>query len=296
MILPSWLLDNRGWISGTHLTVGSAKRVGEMKRILYIVFLMVFLSAFLQAAGAKAAVTNAVSPGGQGEVSVEEEPLEGGEYEAAEGIPDPLEPWNRLMFSFNDRFYFWLLKPVSQGYSFIVPEQARIGVRNAFLNITTPVRLVNSVLQFKMKGAGNELIRFAVNSVLGIGGLFDVAEKNLGIKRSDEDLGQTLGYYQMGNLFYIVWPIIGPSSARDTVGLVGDYFLDPVNYIEDWKVQWGLHAYDYVNKASLRIGEYEDMKEAALDPYVSLRDAYFQYRRNKIKTEPPIPPAPPPYP
>jgi phospholipid-binding lipoprotein MlaA len=135
-----------------------------------------------------------------------------------------------------------------------------------------------------------------VNSVLGIGGLFDVAERNLHIKRSDEDLGQTLGYYQMGNLFYIVWPILGPSSARDTIGLVGDYFLDPVNYIEDWKVQWGLHAYDYMNRASLRIGDYEDMKRAAVDPYISLRDAYYQYRLNKIKTETAIPPAAPPYP
>jgi phospholipid-binding lipoprotein MlaA len=279
-----------------------------MKRILYAVFLAVFLSASLQAAGraegqeegVKAAVTNAPASGGSKESAIGEEPLaeEPPEEEFVEvgSIPDPLEPWNRLMFAFNDKFYFWLLKPVAQGYSFIVPEQARIGVRNAFRNITTPVRFVNCVLQFKMKEAGNELIRLAVNSVLGIGGLFDVAERNLHIKRSDEDLGQTLGYYRMGNLFYIVWPLIGPSSARDTVGLVGDYFLDPVNYIEDWKVQWGLHAYDYMNKASLRIGDYEDMKRAAVDPYISLRDAYYQYRLNKIKTEQAIAPAPPPYP
>jgi phospholipid-binding lipoprotein MlaA len=282
--------------------------IEKLKRVLLnallVLFLSVFLhagsvflhaeSAFLYAGELSAAVTNAAAPEvtAEEETSVEDEYLEEeGFEEEAGGIADPLEPWNRLMFGFNDRFYFWLLKPVAQGYGFIVPEQVRIGMRNAFQNIAMPIRFVNCLLQFKVKRAGNELIRFLLNSTLGIGGLFDPAERNLGLKMSEEDTGQTLGFYGFGNGFYIVWPVLGPSSLRDSVGLVGDYFLHPITYIDEEEWRWGLYAFSYLNRASLRIGEYEDFKEAAIDPYVSLRDAYYQYRQNKIKEAPSAPPA-----
>jgi phospholipid-binding lipoprotein MlaA len=210
---------------------------------------------------------------------------EEGEYEELveeKGIADPLEPWNRMMFTVNDRFYYWVLKPVAQGYSAIVPEWGRVRVKNIFYNITTPVRFVNNLLQLKIDEAGTEVIRFVLNSTAGVLGMFDVA-KNIELRPHDEDLGQTLGAYGVGDGFYLVWPVLGPSSLRDTAGLVGDYFLDPVSYITPTESGIGVRSLDVTNKTSLHIGDYEDLKESALDPYISFRDAYSEYRNNKIK-------------
>lgn len=198
-------------------------------------------------------------------------------------IADPIKPWNTAMYHVNDKFYFWLLKPVSQGYSAVVPEDMRLSVSNFFKNLTTPIRFVSSLLQLKMKKAGNELVRFVYNSTAGIGGLADVAKTDLDIKRQEEDLGQTFGHYGIGHGFYIVWPILGPSSLRDTVGMVGDWFLDPVYYVNPLEASLGISAYDEVNETSFYIGDYEDLKKSAIDPYVSIRDAYTQNRKKKVE-------------
>ena len=203
--------------------------------------------------------------------------------ELQEGIPDPLEPLNRLFFNFNDKLYFWFLKPVALGYRAVVPRPVRGSVRDMFYNLAFPIRFVNCLFQAKFDGAANEFGRFIVNSTIGIGGLFDVA-KHYDMKRSDEDLGQTLGTYGAGPAFFINWPVLGPSSLRDTVGLAGDAFLDPLNYIfPHTKYNAAVKGYKAVNRTSLSIGEYEDLKKAALDPYIAMRDAYFQYRQNEIK-------------
>lgn len=217
--------------------------------------------------------------------AAEEGPVEDEEYEEyveEKGIADPLEPWNRMMFTVNDRFYFWVLKPVAQGYSAIVPEWGRVRVKNVFHNITMPVRFVNNLLQFKVNAAGTEVIRFVLNSTAGVLGMFDVA-KNIDLRAQEEDLGQTLGAYGLGNGFYIVWPVLGPSSLRDTAGTVGDFFLDPVSYITPTESGIAVRSVDVTNRTSLHIGDYEDLKESALDPYISFRDAYYEYRENKIK-------------
>jgi phospholipid-binding lipoprotein MlaA len=198
-------------------------------------------------------------------------------------IADPIKPWNTAMYHVNDKFYFWLLKPASQGYSTVVPEDIRLSVSNFFKNLTTPIRFVSSLLQLKVKKAGNELVRFVYNSTAGIGGLADVAKTDLDIKRHEEDLGQTFGHYGIGHGFYIVWPILGPSSLRDTVGRVGDWFLDPVNYVTPAEASLGITAYDRVNETSFYIGDYEDLKKSAIDPYVSIRDAYTQNRKKKVE-------------
>jgi phospholipid-binding lipoprotein MlaA len=198
-------------------------------------------------------------------------------------IADPIKPWNTAMYHVNDKFYFWLLKPASQGYSTVVPEDIRLSVSNFFKNLTTPIRFVSSLLQLKVKKAGNELVRFVYNSTAGIGGLADVAKTDLDIKRHEEDLGQTFGHYGIGHGFYIVWPILGPSSLRDTVGMVGDWFLDPVYYVNPLEASLGISAYDRVNETSFYIGDYEDLKKAAIDPYVSIRDAYTQNRKKKVE-------------
>jgi phospholipid-binding lipoprotein MlaA len=183
----------------------------------------------------------------------------------------------------NDKLYFWLMKPLARGYSVVVPEDMRISVSNFFQNLTTPIRFVSSLLQLKIKKAGNELIRFLYNSTAGVCGLVDAAKEDLGIKQQDEDLGQTLGSYGIGHGFYIVWPFLGPSSARDTVGKVGDFFLDPVYYVNPTESAVGITVYDKVNETSLHIGDYEDLKKSAIDPYVSIRDAYLQHRKKQVE-------------
>ena len=209
---------------------------------------------------------------------------EGGE-EVKAVIADPLEPFNRVMYHFNDKLYFWVLKPVAQGYEKVVPEGARISVRNFFSNIAFPIRFVNCLLQANLEGASTEIGRFVVNTILGIGGLWDPASsKDFNLVRQDKDLGQTLGVYGMGQGLYINWPILGPSSPRDTAGMVGDFFLHPFAYLDvSWKVLTGARAYEKVNDTSLSIGDYEALKDAAVDPYIALRDAYVQYRLNKVQ-------------
>jgi len=221
--------------------------------------------------------------GGKGgdEVSSEEQGA-GEENAEVQEIADPLEPWNRAMYTFNDRLYFWVIKPVANGYNFFVPEWGRVRVKNVFHNITMPIRFVNCILQLKMKEASAEVGRFLVNSTAGVGGMFDIIGNNPNVRKGEEDLGQTLGFYGIGNGFYIVWPFLGPSSARDTVGMAGDGFLDPVNYVTPMRDAIAIHAYDDVNGVSLRLGEYEDFKESALDPYISLRNAYYQHRKHQV--------------
>ncbi len=212
-------------------------------------------------------------------------------------IADPWEPFNRAMFTFNDRLYFWVLKPVAEGYSAVLPEPARVSVSNFFSNLRSPIRLVNCLLQANFIGAATELFRFMLNSTIGLAGLFDPAGgEEIGLVRQDEDFGQTLGSYGIGQGFYIVWPFLGPSSPRDTVGMIGDYFSYPISYLNPWYVWLGVRGYEAINDTSLQIGDYEAMKEAAIDPYLAIRNAYIQYRQKKVeergtigKAEPDIP-------
>ena len=199
-------------------------------------------------------------------------------------IADPLEPFNRAMFTFNDRLYFWVLKPVAEGYSAVVPEPARIGVRNFFSNLRAPIRFANCLLQAHFIGAATELFRFMINSTIGVAGLFDPAGgEEINLQRQDEDFGQTLGVYGAGHGFYLVWPILGPSSPRDTVGMVGDFFAYPISYLDPWYVWTAVRGYQAINDTSLTIGDYEALKGAALDPYIAVRNAYIQYRHMKVE-------------
>jgi phospholipid-binding lipoprotein MlaA len=196
---------------------------------------------------------------------------------------DPIEPFNRGMFWLNDKLYLYLFKPIARGYR-VVPEPARESVSNFFSNLGTPVRFANSLLQLKMEDAGTELGRLVINSTLGIGGLFDPAKAWFDLERKEEDFGQTLGNYGVGSGFYIVWPILGPSNTRDTVGMVGDFFLDPLHYIEMKPVERvGLTALDKETDLSLDKDTYESIKQESLDPYLYVRNAYEQYRDGKIK-------------
>ncbi len=197
-------------------------------------------------------------------------------------VADPIWPWNKAMFHFNDKLYFWVLKPVAQGYAFVVPETPRRGVKNFFTNIAAPIRVVNSVLQGKPNRASVEVGRFFINILEGGLGFGNAADNYPELASSPEDFGQTLGRYRIGNGFYIIWPVLGPSTLRDSVGLAGDFFLDPVNYLDSWELRLGVHAYDNLNNVSLRIGDYEALKAAAISPYDALKDAYIQNRHKLV--------------
>ena len=210
------------------------------------------------------------------------------EVEEETKIADPLIIWNKAMFHFNDKLYFWLLKPVSKGYSKVVPKDIRASMSNFFNNIATPVRFVNNLLQFKLKNAGNEFVRLIINTTVGVGGLGDVAKTEFNIQMNKEDLGQTLGTYGIGHGIYLIWPFIGPSSLRDTVGYVGDRFFDPITYLvtEERLTNSegiGVVTYDKINETSFKIGDYEAFKESAVDPYEGLRSAYVQYRNKAVE-------------
>lgn len=199
-------------------------------------------------------------------------------------VADPLERMNRFFFHFNDKLYFWVLKPISFVYGSFIPEGVRIGIRNAFHNIAMPVRVVNCAFQGKGEAMGTELGRFVINSTLGLGGMIDFAYNEYGLKPHDEDTGQTFGAWGMQPLMYVNLPIFGPSNVRDGIGLVADGFLNPIYYLtpNDW-VSIEVKAGKEVNATSLRLGEYEDFKKSALDPYISMRDAFIQYRAEEIR-------------
>jgi phospholipid-binding lipoprotein MlaA len=228
----------------------------------------------------------AVPKADEGDAAVAPETEEPPPEEAAEEkpMPDPIEPVNRVFFTFNDRLYFWVMKPASKAYSTVVPEWGRVRVRNVFHNLAMPIRFISSLLQLKVRSAAYELGSFMVNSTWGLGGMFEIVKKPPDIQ-TNEDLGLAFGHYGVGEGFYIVWPFIGPSCLRDTVGLAGDSFLYPVSYITPFEDLIAVRAYEQLNSTSLRIGEYEDLKASALDPYIAVRDAYKQHRRSRIKEE-----------
>jgi len=199
-------------------------------------------------------------------------------------IADPIEPFNRAMYQFNDKLYFWVLKPVATGYNKVLPKVVRVSVKNFFTNLAFPIRFVSSMLQADIEGGATEAGRFFINSIWGIAGFIDLASmEGVNLPKQDADLGQTFGLWGVGQGFYIVWPFWGPSSPRDTFGSVGEYFLYPVSYLNPWYASTGVKTYEIINDTSLRIGDYEALIGAAIDPYIAIRDAYVQYRHQKIE-------------
>ena len=201
-----------------------------------------------------------------------------------EPVRDPLEPVNRLTYHLNDRLYFWVLKPVARGYRAVVPKSIRHGFGNVFHNLGGPKRAVNCLLQGKFQGLADEWARFMLNSTIGVLGCRNIASDFFKIREWDEDFGQTLGVYGIGYGIYLNWPLAGPSNIRDTVGFIGDVFLDPLHYVTDDFWDWAaIKGSRQVNHASLHFGEYEENKALALDYYIWMRETYTQYRANLIK-------------
>lgn len=198
-------------------------------------------------------------------------------------VADPIEPFNRCMFWVNDKLYFYALKPIAQGYGKITPEPARECVGNFFDNLQFPLRVVNNLLQCKWNGAGTETKRFAVNTTVGVLGLFDPAENKWNWMPADEDFGQTFAHYGVGAGFALYLPLFGPSNLRDAMGKIPAYFIDPLTYLDPWYARQGLKVFDTVNFTSLNIGMYEAFKKETMDPYQFFQDAYQQNRLKKIE-------------
>jgi len=200
------------------------------------------------------------------------------------GYFDPLEPMNRFFFEFNDKLYYWVLNPLNRVYTSVLPLDVRYSIGNFFNNIAAPVRFINNVLQWKINDAGVVLSRFLINSTLGVYGFGDPAFRDFGLEPRPEDFGQTLGYWGLGEGIYLCLPVIGPSSVRDTFGFVVDATTHPMVYfVDDIWVSAGYYTAGRVNLLSLNPDVYEDLKKYALDPYVSMRQVYLDYRRIRVE-------------
>lgn len=194
---------------------------------------------------------------------------------------DPLSGYNRFMTGFNDVFYTYLVTPVAKGYDFIVPDAHQTAISNFFRNLLYPMRLANNLLQGKFQNSWDETKRFFLNTTLGMAGLADVATTHFNIPRHDEDFGQTLGYWGVGAGPHIVWPILGQSNLRDSFGLVGDFFTNPVNYVDpDDNVPLMVNSFSRLNDFSLDPDQYNRLKSKADDFYIFMRNSY-EDRRNK---------------
>ena len=201
---------------------------------------------------------------------------------ATSGNPkDPIEGYNRAMFSFNEGVDKVILKPVAKGYDAVLPDPVRTGVTNFFGNIADLLIGVNNVLQGKVSQGGSDLGRVVVNSTIGVLGVFDVATR-MGLEKHEEDFGQTFGRWGMGSGAYVVLPLLGPRTVRDTSGLLLDMATDPVVYIENVPVRNSLMAVRVVNDRANLLPAEKVVDEAALDKYAYIRDAYLQRRRNLI--------------
>ncbi|SDC75637.1 phospholipid-binding lipoprotein MlaA [Cupriavidus sp. YR651] len=190
---------------------------------------------------------------------------------------DPLEPMNRVVFTVNDKADEYVAVPLAKGYKAVTPEPVRIAVTNFFANLSDVGNFANNVLQGKGTDAAESLMRVAINSVLGIGGLIDIATP-AGLQRHSQDLGLTLGTWGFPSGPYLVLPLFGPSSIRDGIGLAGQFYLDPAHYLDPaWRNS--LFGVNVINVRTNLLGATDLLSQAALDKYAFVRDGYLQRRR-----------------
>lgn len=194
---------------------------------------------------------------------------------------DPFESFNRGVYKFNDTLDRAIAKPVAKGYDKIVPDTAKMMVSNFFSNLNDVVVTVNDLLQLKLRQGFSDGMRVLVNSTLGIGGLVDVASKQL--PKHDEDFGQTLGYWGIHSGPYLMLPILGPSSFRDGIGLYADGITSPLyRDVPKIRTRNQLYLTDMVNRRQQLLGDEKIMEGAILDRYTFIRDAYLQRRQNLV--------------
>lgn len=194
---------------------------------------------------------------------------------------DPFEPMNRRVYEFNEAVDRTYLQPAAYMYRTLIPQFVRSSISNFFSNINDIVVALNNLLQGKFTTAYSDLGRIAMNTTLGIGGLFDVASE-AGIDKHEEDFGQTLGYWGIGDGPYIILPLLGPSNGRDAIGRFVDYKTDLITYVDPNRSRNQLMGTRIVNRRAELLDASTVLQTAALDPYEFVRDAYIQRRRNLI--------------
>ena len=199
-------------------------------------------------------------------------------------VNDPLEPLNRIIFEFNEALQAMFLRPLSEFYEGLTPPPIREGIGNMLDNINTPVVLINDILQGEGQRAMETTQRFLINTTYGVGGFVDRAEE-MGITAHDEDFGQTLAVWGVGEGFYLVLPIFGPSNPRDAIGelfvdsyfdLIGDYLIDENGVSNARMILGGLDEYSSV------MSELEQIKKTSIDYYAAIRSMYRQKRSAEI--------------
>ncbi|MBI2296016.1 MAG: VacJ family lipoprotein [Betaproteobacteria bacterium] len=201
---------------------------------------------------------------------------------ASTGNPrDPLEPINRGIYHFNDGVDNLIVKPAAEIYRGVLPQVVRTGVSNFFSNISDVIVALNNLLQGKVTQAVSDVGRIVVNTTAGLLGVIDVATE-IGLEKHQEDFGQTLGYWGIGDGPYLVIPFLGPSTLRDAVGLVGDWKTSPITYVDPTRDRNALYGLWFLNRRSELLETSKILETAALDPYEFVRDAYLQRRRNLV--------------
>src|SRR5882672_9852009 len=201
--------------------------------------------------------------------------------DAGKNPSDPWEVYNRHMFEFNERADQYVLTPVAKGYSKVVPEPVRDCIGNIFRNLGDVGNAINNLLQGKPYEATSDICRIAINSTVGLLGCFDVASK-VGLTRSNEDFGQTLGRWGVGSGPYFVLPLLGPSTVRDTFGRVADTYTDPVTYINYDAYAIAAQALRLIDVRAGLLQAGRLLEGAALDKYQFVRDGYLQRRRSLV--------------
>ncbi|MBV6417121.1 MAG: putative phospholipid-binding lipoprotein MlaA [Steroidobacteraceae bacterium] len=193
---------------------------------------------------------------------------------------DPLEKWNRSMYTFNDGLDRAIARPAARTYRRVAPGFVQTGISNFWSNATYPATIVNQFLQGKPRAGMSDLGRFLLNTFAGVGGLLDPASA-AGIDRNDEDFGQTLAKWGVHPGPYLMLPLLGPSTLRDGFGKVPDRFADPVHYVEDWRWQWGLDGLRLLDRRARALPLTDKLRDI-YDPYTFIRSAYFQQREYEI--------------
>ena len=198
---------------------------------------------------------------------------------------DPMEGYNRAIFAFNETADEYVAEPVAKAYVAVTPEPVVKGINNFFNNIRDFITFINDILQLKGEHAINDGGRVVVNTTIGLLGFIDVHSMNGG-KRRKEDFGQTLAFYGWENSAYFVLPLLGPSTVRDTGGLLVDsLFFDPISYIENVRVRNAIRVVQFIDARAELLNATAILDEAALDPYAFQRDSYLQYRERLINDE-----------
>jgi len=193
---------------------------------------------------------------------------------------DPLEPFNRKVYQFNETVDKALVKPVAQGYNKIMPDIGKTMLSNFFSNLDDVVVTANDVLQFKFAQAMSDSMRVVVNSTIGIGGLIDIASRNL--DKHNEDFGLTLGHWGVKSGPYLVVPILGPSTLRDSVGDLGDTEFSPIARTKKIRTRNQLYITKAVRRRAELLDQESVMEGAIIDRYAFIRDAYLQRRLNRV--------------